>query len=85
VATALLAGSLALMPRASVACAVCFTGKDDGSRLTFIFTTALLTLLPLLLIGGTVWWLRRRFAELDRETELLRAVGRPLAEAPGDS
>ena len=85
VATAVLAGSLAMLPRASVACAVCFTGKDDASRLTFILTTALLTSLPLLLIGGAVWWLRRRFAELDRETELLRAGGRPLAEAPGES
>jgi len=85
VAVALLAGSLTLLPRASIACAVCFTGKNDESRVAFILTTALLTLLPPLLIGGAFWRLRRRFAELDRETERLRAGDRPLTEAPGES
>ena len=80
-ATALLASSLTLLPRASVACAVCFTGKDDGSRFAFILTTGLLTALPLLLIGGAFWWLRGRFAELDRDTERLRAAATPLADA----
>jgi len=80
VAAALLASSLAIVPRASEACAVCFVGNNDESRIAFLVTTGLLTLLPLLLLGGAFWWLRRRFAVLDRETEQLRAA--PVPPAP---
>ncbi len=44
---------------AAIACAVCGVGLEE-SRLAFILTTAFLTFLPLMMIGGTIWWLRRR-------------------------
>ena len=51
-------------PAVAQACAVC-TDPNDEARTAFIFTTALMTALPLLFVGGGVWWLRRRLAELD--------------------
>ena len=57
---------LVLAPRASQACAVCTSGTEDANRLAFIITTALLSFLPLLIVGGFVWWLRRRTRELDQ-------------------
>ena len=47
-------------PEIAAACSVCFSGRSDETRVAFIATTALLTALPLLLIGALVWWLRRR-------------------------
>ena len=49
----------AVAPRAASACAVCFSGSDE-SRLAFILTTALLSGLPLAMIGGAVYWVSRR-------------------------
>jgi len=49
-----------LAPRLAAACAVCFTGRADETRIAFLATTGLLTALPILLIGSLVWWLRRR-------------------------
>ncbi len=63
-ALVLVAGTLA--PRSSHACAVCFSGAD-GARVAFLLTTALLTVLPLALLGGFAWWLRRRMRELDSD------------------
>ena len=48
-----------------MACAVCKSAAEDSNRLAFILTTALLSFLPLLIVGCLVWWLRRRTRELD--------------------
>lgn len=56
VATAAL---LALAPAEAWACPVCFD-RDDEARVAFLATTALLTLLPLGMVGGAVMWVRRR-------------------------
>ena len=61
-----LAALLILAPRAGRACAVCASGSEDANRLAFIFTTAFLTFLPLLMVGGLVWWLRRRAREAEQ-------------------
>ena len=45
-------------PAVGHACAVCFSGSPKV-RLAFFNTTLLLTLLPLALIVGGLWWLRR--------------------------
>ncbi len=60
-----LAALVVLAPRVVHACAVCFGGQEGDTRLAFILTTAFLTFLPLLIIGGAVWWLRRRFRQLE--------------------
>ena len=52
--------AIVLSPQLASACSVCMTGKDDETRLAFIVATAFMTFLPLALIGGFVWWLRRR-------------------------
>jgi hypothetical protein len=55
------------LPGTAEACAVCFQAKSDAARVAFIFSTAAMTFLPLLVIGGVAWWVRRQFvrAELD--------------------
>lgn len=57
------AALVALAPGAAEACAVCFSGREEG-RAAYLVTTLLLTLLPLGLIGGLVLWLRRRATAL---------------------
>jgi len=56
----LIATALVLAPRLASACAVCFTGRSDETRVAFLATTVLLTALPLLMIGSLIWWLIRR-------------------------
>ncbi len=53
------AAFLALMPGEAWACPVCFD-RDDEARVAFLATTALLTLLPLGMVGGAVMWVRQR-------------------------
>lgn len=53
--------------RIGYACAVCFSGREDEARIAFIGTTVLLTLLPLVMIGGVAWWLWRRALALERQ------------------
>ena len=68
-----------LLPEAAQACAVCGPGTE-ASRAAFILTTGILTALPLLLIGGLVWWLRGRVAEMEERT---REARREAARAAG--
>ena len=55
------AAAVALLAGSAEACPVCFQAKNDASRVAFIVTTGFMTGLPLLLVGGVVWWLRRQF------------------------
>ena len=56
---------LLALPRLAEACAGCIARGDDESRAAFVGTTVLLTFLPLIVVGGAVWWLLRRARELD--------------------
>jgi len=58
-----------LAPQLAAACAVCFTGRADETRIAFLATTGLLSALPILLIGSLVWWLRRRARQIRDEHE----------------
>ena len=58
---------LVLVPGFAEACAVCSAGREDETRTAFIVSTAGMTLLPLLLVGGLVLWLRKRFREVEAE------------------
>jgi|KBSSwiStaDraftv2_1062776.scaffolds.fasta_scaffold458587_3 high-affinity Fe2+/Pb2+ permease len=51
----------ALWPALALACPVCGGGGGESPRTqaAFFNTTVLLSLLPLGLIGGGVWWLKR--------------------------
>ncbi len=69
-------GSLAvilLVPGIAQACAVCFSGRSDETRVAFIATTAFLTFLPILLIVGVVWWFRRRVLAMEAEERMIAA------------
>ena len=63
------------------ACPSCASPLEEN-RQAFVDTTILLTVLPLTMLGGFVWWLRRRTRELEQVPEiavpqsLLRDVGR---------
>ena len=58
--------AIVFAPEIATACSVCFSGRSDETRRAFIATTALLTALPLLLIGALVWWLRRRAMQIQQ-------------------
>jgi len=53
-------------PSVVLACSVCQGGTADN-RIEFILTTALLTFLPLGLIGGVIFGLRRRYLSLAQQ------------------
>ena len=57
---ALFAALLVGWPGVAGACAVCFTGRTDETRIAFGISTAFMTALPLIVIGCFAWWLRRR-------------------------
>jgi hypothetical protein len=66
---ALRALAFALCATASVAqaCPVCFSAKDEAQRQAFFDTTIFLTLLPLAMIGGVIYWVGRRSRQLEAE------------------
>ncbi len=67
-----------LLPAAAQACPVCFSGNGEENRAAFLITTAFLTALPLVMIGGVVWWFRRRFVQIERaRTEHAAAHSHP--------
>lgn len=57
------------------ACPVCFSAKDDAQRQAFFDTTIFLTLLPIALIGGFIYWVARRVRRLDAEQRAGAASG----------
>jgi hypothetical protein len=57
--------AIAALPDAAAACSVCYAGAEE-SRKAFLFTTALLSVLPLAMIGALAWWVWRNARETDR-------------------
>ena len=77
-AAALAVALVLAAPRAGLACAVCLGSQSDLARKAFFSTTMLLTLLPFVLIGGLIWWVRRRAREIeDQERRQARAAAAP--------
>ena len=62
---------VALLPEAVAPCPVCFDARDEN-RQAFLATTAFLSLLPLGMVAGAGFWIRKRNRELDE----LHGVGR---------
>lgn len=69
-------------PRLASACPVCTAGRDEENRIAFIATTAFLTFFPLLMIGGVVWWLRKRVRQIERSAPIAPAVEPDREPAP---
>jgi hypothetical protein len=57
---------LAVLPEVAMACPVCFSASDEN-REAFLATTAFLSLLPLGMVAGAGFWMRRRSREIDAE------------------
>ena len=47
-----------LVPEVADACPVCNATKNESSRIAFLVTTGFLSLLPLGLVAGILWWMR---------------------------
>ena len=54
-----LAVAALLLPAAALACPVCSQSNDRNAN-AFRGTTALLSLLPLTMFAGGIWWLRKK-------------------------
>jgi len=78
---ALAAVALAWAADLAYACPSCASPLEEN-RQAFVDTTIFLTVVPLLMMGGFVWWLRRKVRERDDAPEiavpetLLRDAGR---------
>jgi hypothetical protein len=63
------------------ACPSCASPLEEN-RQAFVDTTIFLTLVPLMMMAGFIWWLRRRIRAMDEKPEipvpesLLRDAGR---------
>ncbi len=79
---ALAVAALVITPQVASACAVCTAGRDDETVAAFLGTTAFLSVLPLALIGGFVWWLRRRIRALEADGGAPRATGASASLTP---
>ncbi len=72
---AVLLGLACLAPRAAEACAVCVSSRDDGSQLGFMLGTLIMTPMPFLVVGGVIFFLRRRYR--NAAPELIRSSSSP--------
>ena len=55
---------LMFLPATGWTCAVC-VGGNEPNRMAFIFTTILLTIVPLVVVGCAVRWIQKRAEERD--------------------
>jgi hypothetical protein len=78
--SAALVYAIVASPSLARACSVCVDPEAEN-RTAFIITTVLLSVLPLLLVGGLVAWLWRRAALVAGEVDQLGRVSSPLARA----
>ncbi|MBW2231652.1 MAG: hypothetical protein JRG92_17065 [Deltaproteobacteria bacterium] len=64
--------ALLLGPGIAAACSVCMGGQEEASRQAFVVATALLTFLPLIVIGIGAWWFLRN--AIAREEDEARRI-----------
>lgn len=83
ICAAALAVAVTLAVDVAYACPSCASPLEEN-RQAFVDTTIFLTVVPLLMIGGLIWWIRRKVRERDAALEiavpdsLLRDAGRPF-------
>lgn len=63
---------LTLVPAIALACPVCGQGRE-GSGTALLVMSIILTLLPLSMIGGVIFWAYRRVKRAEAEEALLSA------------
>ena len=77
---------LLLLPEFGSACAVCSAGRDEENRFAFLMMTIFMSLTPLALIGGLVFWIRRRYLAMEaREAAESRRGSAPAATVSQNS
>ncbi len=54
-------------PLAAAACPLCIAAQDESVQIAYLIATAFMSLLPLGLVGGLVYWLRGRARQLESE------------------
>ena len=75
---ALLAGTIAVAtPRLATACAVCLGGTGGGTQRAFAIGSLFLSVLPLVVIGGAILYLRHRAKTIEREANARRVAAPP--------
>lgn len=67
-------GVLLAFPETADACAVCSSGREEASRTAFIIGTAFMTTLPFVLVGGLIWWIRKKSREAASLAEEIDSV-----------
>lgn len=58
---------LLAMPTSASACPLCIAAQDESVQIAYIFATGFMTFLPFALVGGLIFWLRRRARQLALE------------------
>lgn len=62
------------------ACPSCASPLEEN-RQAFVDTTIFLTVVPLMLIGGLIWWIRRKVRQMEQAPEI--PVPETLLRDPG--
>jgi len=66
-ATAIVFTLAALPAQRALACAVCFSGRDE-SRVAYLLTTIFMTSLPLVALGIGIYWVVKKANRADAST-----------------
>jgi hypothetical protein len=61
--------ALAWVADLAYACPSCASPLEEN-RQAFVDTTVFLTVVPLMMMGGFIWWLRRRIRAMDDAPEI---------------
>lgn len=64
IATAAAFALTALSAQQAVACAVCFSGRDE-SRVMYLLTTIFMTLIPIAVLGAGIYWVVKKATATD--------------------
>ncbi len=71
---------VALAPLEAAACPSCIAAQDQDVQIAYMAGTAFMSVLPLALIAGLVFWLRRRARQLALE-EAAGVIRLPIPDA----
>jgi hypothetical protein len=64
-AAATIAFALAALPaQRALACAVCFSGRDE-SRVAYLLTAIFMTALPILALGAGIYWVVKKATRVE--------------------
>lgn len=63
---ALAVAAATLPAQSALACAVCFSGREEG-RIAYLLTAIFMTAIPLLALGAGIYWVVRKANASERE------------------